>query len=422
MKAFISATAEVYVMGRLATIVSVIGTAFASAMAYGFVSAGLGDNPQTAPPSAKPLAFSPAGAKPTLTDTAAFASGPSEPAAPNRFTRRIRDILGSVDLTADEKSDQLWKILESHAREPAIARYLLDSMQFIKPTNKERVIERVEAALHHGAQDDGVKRALINLLSAQFEHDASIAAAAETQLSGNPLVLASLRKAANSNDHATAHQAVLQYSRLGEVQDSLTRLDTARSNGTINASEYVREIGFHLPLIKDPAQQQQLLDRMEDSGLPGQELAELLATTAQLPHALSSLSSASLHTIRRVLADNPPAFAVDLLDLDVLALARYNRWASASSAIANALSGEPIPDLLATLVMLPDADPRALMAVAASPMSEPVMQVLTERGLVNDALQRLDRFESAPGNTAVASGIVADIRAKLTRRSARQSP
>ena len=409
-------------MHRVATMASVIGTALAGAIAYGFVSCDHGESPLTASPSTKFLGSSPAGARPPTADTAAVASGQSEPADPDRLSSRIRDIMGNVDLTADEKSDQLWKIFESHAREPEIARYLLDSMQFIKPTNKKRVIERVEAALHQGTNDDGVKRALINLLSAQFEHDASIAAAAETQLSGNPLVLASLRKAANSNDHATAHQAVLQYSRLGEVQNSLTRLDMARSNGTIDASEYVREIGFHLPLIKDPAQQQQLLDLMEDSGLPGQELAELLATTAQLPHAISSLAPASLHTIRRILADNPPSFAVDLLDLDVLALARYNRWASASSAITNALSGEPIPDLLATLVMLPDADPRTLIAVAASPMSELMMQVLNERGLVNDALQRLDRFESAPGNTAVANGIVADIRAKLTRRAPRRSP
>ncbi|NSX14599.1 hypothetical protein HTY52_11000 [Cupriavidus taiwanensis] len=409
-------------MGRLAAIVGVIGTALAGAIAYGFVSCCQADNPLTASPSTKPLESSPAGARPTIADAAADASEQSEAADADRFSSKIRDIVGNVDLTADEKSDRLWKIFENHAREPEIARYLLDSLQFIKPANKKRVIERVETALHQGTHDDGVKRALINLLSAQFEHDASIAAAAETQLPDNPLVLASLRKAANSNDHATAHQAVLQYSRLGEVQDSLTQLDTARSNGTINASEYVREIGFHLPLIKDPAQQQQLLDLMEDSGLPGQELTELVATTAQLPHALSSLAPASLHTMRRILADNPPAFAVDLLDIDVLALARYNRWASASSAITHALSGEPIPDLLATLVMLPDADPRALIAVAASPMSKPVMQVLTERGLVNDALQRLDRFESAPGNTAVASGIVADIRAKLTKRSLRQSP
>ncbi|WP_240073061.1 hypothetical protein [Cupriavidus taiwanensis] len=409
-------------MTRLATIVSVIGTALAGAMAYGFFSGGHDDNPLTAPPSAKPLRSSAADAGSTIADTAAVAPEPSEPADPDSVPSKIRDIVGNVDLTAEEKSDQLWRIFENHAREPEVARYLLDSMQFIKPTNKKRVIERVAAALDQGAHDDGVKRALVNLLSAQFEHDASITVAAETQLSGNPLVLKALRKAANSNDHATAHQAVLQYSRLGEVQDSLAQLGTARANGLINASEYVREIGFHLPLIQDPPQQQQLLDLMEDSGLPGQELAELLATTAQLPHALSSLAPASLHTIRRILADNPPVFAVDLLDMDVLALARYNRWAGASSAITHALSGEPIPDLLATLVMLPDADPRALIAVAASPMSEPVMRVLTERGLVNHALQRLDRFESAPGNTAVANGIVADIRAKLNSRSLSQSP
>ncbi len=409
-------------MGRLATIVSVIGTALAGAMAYGFLSGGHGDHLLTAPSSAKPLGSSRADAKPTIADTAAIASEQPEPADPGEFSSKVRGILENVDLTADEKSDQLWRIFERHAREPEIARYLLDSMQFIKAMNKESVIERVEAELHHGTHEDGVKRALINLLSVQFEHDASITDAAEAQLPGNPLVLASLRKAANSGDHAIAHQAVLQYSRLGEVQDSLTQLGTARSNGTINATEYVREIGFHLPLIKDPVQQQQLLDLMEDCDLPGQELADLLATTAQLPHALSSLVPASLRTIRRILADNPPAFAVDLLDMDVLALARYNRWAAASSTITHALSGEPVPDLLAALVMLPDADPRALIAVAASPMSEPVMQVLTERGLVNDALQRLDRFESAPGDTAEASGIVADIRAKLTRHLLTQSP
>ncbi|WP_427311876.1 hypothetical protein [Cupriavidus sp. H39] len=327
-----------------------------------------------------------------------------------------------TDLNADEKSDQLWKIFDSHVREPEIARYLLDSMQFIKPANKARVIERIEAALPHAAHDDGVKRALINLLSAQFEHDASVTAAAECHLPGNAMVLASLRKAANSSDQAIAHQAVLQYSRLGEVQDSLARLGTARSNGTISTNEYVREISFHLPLIADPVQQQQLLEVMEDAGLSGQELAELLATTTQLPYALSGLAPSSLHTIHRILAANPPTFAGDLLDIDVLALARYNRWAGASSAITHALSGEPVPSLLAAMVMLPDADPRALVAVAASPMAEPVMQVLTERGLASDALQRLDRFASATGDTAVASGIVADIRAKLTKRSLTPAP
>ncbi|SOY52735.1 hypothetical protein [Cupriavidus taiwanensis] len=402
-------------MPRLATIVSVIGTALAGAMAYGFLSGGHDDKLLTAASSAKPFGSSPADANPTIADTAATAAEQSEPADPGRFSSKIRDILENTDLTADEKSDQLWRIFERHAREPETARYLLDSMQFIKPINKKRVIERVEAALHRGTHEDGVKRALINLLAAQFERDAAITAAAEAQLPGNPLVLASLRKAANSGDHATAHQAVLQYSRLGEVQDSLTQLGTARSNGAIDTSEYAREIAFHLPLIKDPVQQQQLLDLMEGCDLPGQELADLLATTAQLPHALSSLAPVALHTIRRILDNNPPAFAVDLLDMDVLALARYNRWAGASSEIAHALSGEPVPDLLANLVMLPDADPRALIAVAVSPMSEPVMQVLTERGLVNEALQRLDRFESAPGDTAVASGIVADIRAKLIR-------
>ncbi|MDQ0142821.1 hypothetical protein [Cupriavidus necator] len=408
-------------MGKLATTVGAIGTALAGAIAYGLLPDGRIGNPMTAPASPRHSGPSPAGFEPTVTDAGAFVASLSEPAHPDWLSSKIRGILEHTDLNADEKSNQLWKIFENHVREPGIARYLLDSMQFIKPADKARVIERIEAALPHAAHD-GVKRALINLLSAQFEHDASVTAAAECELPGNPMVLASLRKAANSVDQAIAHQAVLQYSRLGEVQDSLARLGTARSNGTINANEYVSEISFHLPLIADPVQQQQLLHVMEDAGLSGQELAELLATTIQLPYALSGLAPSSLHTIHRILAANPPTFADDLLDMDVLALARYNRWAGASSAITHALSGEPVPDLLAAMVMLPDADPRAIVAVAASPMSEPVMQGLTERGLASDALQRLDRFASATGDTAVASGIVADIRAKLTKRSLTPAP
>ncbi|WP_123957918.1 hypothetical protein [Cupriavidus necator] len=365
---------------------------------------------------------SPAGLKSVISDALPLSSQRTESGHFDHLPPEIQGILENASLNADEKLDKLWKAFETHAREPEIARYLVDTMQFIKPTNKGQMVERIEAGLHHGSYDDGVRRSLVNLLASQFEHDASITSTTEWQLPGNPLVLASLRKAANSGDHATAHQAVLQYSRLGEAQDSISLLNTARSNGTINTNEYVKEISFHLPLIVDPAQQQHLLGLMENSGLPGQDLAEILATTAQLPHALSSLAPDSLHTIRRILDTNPPTFASDLLDLDVLALAQYNRWAGASSTITHALSGEPVPDLLTALVMYPGADPRALIAVAASPMSESVMQALTERGLANDALRQLDRFQLASGNTAEASGIVADIRMRLENRSNSRIP
>jgi hypothetical protein len=290
-------------------------------------------------------------------------------------------------------------------------------MQFVKPRNKQQIIERIETGLNRGSYDDEVRRSLVNLLSSQFEHDASITPTAEWQLSGNSLVLASLRKAANSSNPAVAHQATLQYSRLGETQDSIVLLSIARSNGTINIGEHVKEISFHLPLIADPAQQHQLLDFAENSGLPKQELAEILATTAQLPYALSSFSPGTLRSMQRILDTNPPAFARDAIDLDLLALARYNNWARANSMIASTLSGEPVPELLATLVMRRDADPRALIAVAASPMSEPVMEVLIERGLVDDARGRLDRFQLASLNNAEASGIVADIQMRLANRS-----
>lgn len=325
--------------------------------------------------------------------------------------------MDSRELSANDKFSRLWGKYENHAKDPVAACFLLDTMQFIKLQSKNRAVTLLEASLARNAYDDAVKRSLVNLLASQFARDQSISQDAELRLPDNQLVIASLRKAADSPDPAIARQATLQYSRIGEPWEGVELLRAARSKALIDTTEYVRELAFLIPSFADPARERELLSAIEDAGLPGQDLADIMATMAQLPHALASLSPDTLLSVRRILEAAPPEFGNDFASLDVLSQARYNIWANAHSMITSTLDGKPVPGLLVDLVMAPETDPHALIAVVTSSRSDAVLDILAERGLADDVRSKLDQFRLAHPNSAEASGIASEIQALLAKRA-----
>ncbi|KDP84115.1 hypothetical protein CF70_020680 [Cupriavidus sp. SK-3] len=306
-------------------------------------------------------------------------------------------------LTPEQKFDFLWADFQDAGRRPIIAKFLLDTMRLLPLRATTERVSKIEDALYGSIHEQQVKRALVNLLASQYETNEALTLTEQSRLGVNPLVAATLAKAARSPDTEISHQAIIQYTRIGFFPDTLPILNAALSNGAISRAEYTRELGFLLPLIQEPEAQRLALHAITHSGVPGGHTAEDLATVVLLPYALSSLHSDTLSQIQKHLAENQPVFPDALATIDFLDLVRYSDWLSAIAAIEASLSGGSTIDRIATVVMQEGADPRGLLAVVASPAAEAVTRTLAQRGQTAAAQQKLALLSlEVPNDVAMA--------------------
>ena len=329
-----------------------------------------------------------------------------------RYTQRI---VSDASLTPEQKFDWLWRDFEATRLSPTNAQYLLDTIRLLPLPPSARTALRIEASLYGTVHAEQVKRALVNLMASQYETDLALSAAEQSRLGANPQVAAMLAKAARSSDTEIAHQAVMQYARLGLFPDSIPILNAALSGGTISRAEYAKELGFLLPLIQEPKAQRQALQAIGHAGVPSGLLAEELAAMVLLPHALSSLHLETLRPLQELLTQGQPTFANDSGSIDFLDLARYNDWLSATAAIDARLSGGGAADHIATLVMREDADPRGLIAIVASPLAEQVIRILAQRGQMEAAQQRLAGLAQGVPNDITALRMIEEARNRIAQ-------
>ncbi|MGT2459319.1 hypothetical protein ACU4GI_41945 [Cupriavidus basilensis] len=76
-------------------------------------------------------------------------------------------------------------------------------------------MSKIEDALYGSIHEQQVKRALVNLLASQYETNEALTLTEQSRLGVNPLVAATLAKAARSPDTEISHQAIIQYTRIG---------------------------------------------------------------------------------------------------------------------------------------------------------------------------------------------------------------
>ncbi|EHP43565.1 hypothetical protein OR16_07646 [Cupriavidus basilensis OR16] len=329
-----------------------------------------------------------------------------------RYGQRI---ISDATLTPEQKFDLLWRDFESTHRSPTTAQYLLDTMRLLSLPPSAATAARIEASLWT-VHAEPVKRSLVNLLASQYETDLTLSVAEQSRLGANPQVAAMLAKAARSSDTEIAHQAVMQYARMGLFPDSIPILDAALSGGAISRAEYAKEMGFLLPLIQEPEAQRQALQAIWHAGVPSELLAEDLAAMVLLPHALSSLHAETLRPLQDLLAQGQPAFANNAGLIDFLDLARYSDWLSASAAIEARLSGGSAAAHIATLVMRENADPRGLIAIVASPSAEQVIHILAQRGQTEAARQRLAKLALGAPNDVTVLRMIEEAQNRIVQR------
>ncbi|WP_423195368.1 MULTISPECIES: hypothetical protein [unclassified Cupriavidus] len=129
---------------------------------------------------------------------------------------------------------------------------------------------------------------------------------------------------------------------------------------------------------------------------------------------LARLDTARLQAVGQFLARNPPAFDGARTHVAMDDAERYGDWLTARADVEAHLRGGELFEQLATYLLDPTLDARAVATLAALPDALEVAEVIAARGQRDTMLQRLAGLEAGARGDAETRDVVEQARLVLT--------
>ena len=196
----------------------------------------------------------------------------------------------------------------------------------------------------------------------------------------------------------------------GFSPDSLAILARAHAKGHISDNDYFGQIARLLPEAPGVVDQMTILKLVAEG--KNSFAAEILADEFLERRIVNALAPTAVVAAAAILARNEPTFSSDPTRIGGVDVARYGHWMNATVGLNAKITGEPEQVVMARLLKIDGANPKALIAVLHY---EP-NAALVRAGLDRRSLEKIDNaiavFAEKSNNEWVRQ-LAAEARTKL---------
>ena len=309
--------------------------------------------------------------------------------SPHFLDSYVISILDDPKLSPDQKFALLWDGYLNNKYSKELGAYYLDSLSGLTPLPH---VDKILAELNSAMTPAGLKTHLMAVLQSAYMDGKN-----GMNEMNREIVLNAIKHHLYDADPVVAKEAVLLYSRMGKADDTTALLTDAYQRQLITEADFIRESAFKLPDIRNPQQQNAMLDTLlnvsknASSDDTHHTLVAALGIILQNPATLEKIQSSTKEALAGYLALHEPEFHANQSSFDFIQAVEYCNWLQSVVAVSNK-DGRGNAEFILDKIIAPDIDTHKIVAVLTSPEGQGIIRLARQNGKTGILQMRLATY------------------------------